>query len=89
MTTYTDTVDFVNSTGKSYQFKIAAFNDFGIGPYSSPYTIWVAIVPSGLAYPTTTLNLMTYVDEDDIVVIKWAYPADDGGLTPSYKVEVL
>jgi hypothetical protein len=32
---------------------------------------------------------MTYVDEDDIVIIRWAYPLDDGGLAPSYRVEVL
>jgi hypothetical protein len=89
LTTFTDTVNFVNGTGKNYQFKVAAFNDFGIGPYSSSFTIWAAINPSGLADPTTTLNLMTYVDEDDMVLIKWAYPTDDGGLTPSYKVEVL
>ena len=91
-TNYTDTITFANgtnSTGKNYQFKVAAFNDFGIGPFSSAFNIWAAIAPSGLADPTTTLNLMTYVDEDDMVLIKWDYPNDDGGLTPSYKVEIL
>lgn len=55
--------------GKSYQFKVAAFNDFGIGPQSSSFVIWTAIPPTGLSDPTTTLNLMSYVQEDDIVVI--------------------
>lgn len=70
-------------------FRIAAFNDFGIGPYSSSFNIWVAISPNSLSDPTTTLNLMTYVDEDDIIIIKWLYPGEDGGLSPSYRVEVL
>lgn len=74
--------------GKAYQFKVAAFNDFGTGPYSSAFTIYTAIVPTGLADPTTTLNLLTYIDDDDIIVIDWNPPTDDGGLTVSYKVEV-
>ena len=86
LTTYTDSSSF--TTGKNYQFKVAAFNDFGIGPSSAAFTIWAAIAPSGLADPTTTLNLLTYVDEDDVIIIKWTYPTEDGGLTPSYKVEV-
>lgn len=89
LTTFTDSANFVNATGRNYLFRIAAFNDFGVGPFSSPFNIWAAISPSGLSDPTTTLNLLTYVDEDDIIIIRWAYPLEDGGLTPSYRVEVL
>jgi hypothetical protein len=31
---------------------------------------------------------MTYVEEDDIILIDWVPPIDDGGLTVSYKIEV-
>lgn len=77
------------TTGKAYQFRVAGWNDFGIGPYSTSFTIWSAITPSGLADPTTTLNENTYVGEDDLIVIKWTPPTDDGGLTVSYRIEVL
>jgi len=74
--------------GKAYQFKVAAFNDLGVGPQSTSFTVWAAISPSGLADPTTTLNLLTYIDEDDIMLIDWVPPTDDGGLSVSYKIEV-
>lgn len=51
LTTFTNNAVF--TVGKAYQFKVAAFNDFGIGPQSVPFTIWTAIAPSGLADPTT------------------------------------
>ncbi len=76
------------SVGKAYQLKVAAFNDFGVGPQSAAFTIWTAITPSGLADPTTTYYPLTYVEEDDIVVIDWNPPTDDGGLSVSYKIEV-
>lgn len=53
-----------------------------------PFTIYTAVSPSGFADPTTSVNLLTYVEEDDIVIIDWAPPADDGGLSVSYKVEI-
>ncbi|TNV75036.1 hypothetical protein FGO68_gene6423 [Halteria grandinella] len=87
LTTYTDSSSF--GVGKAYQFKVAAFNDFGVGPQSTAFTVWAAIAPSGLADPTTTLNLLTYVEEDDIILIDWVPPTDDGGLAVSYKIEVM
>lgn len=86
MTTWTD---YGFTTGRSYQFKVAAFNDFGIGPQSTAFTIWAAIAPSGQGDPTTTLNTLTYPMEDDIIVINWAQPTDPGGLSVSFKVEIL
>lgn len=32
---------------------------------------------------------MSYVDEDDIVVIDWDPPTDNGGLTVTYSIEIL
>jgi len=86
-TTWTDSSSW--TTGKSYQFKVAAFNDFGVGPQSAPFTVWAAIPPSGQGSPTTTLNLLTYSMEDDIVVINWPAPTDNGGLAVSYILEIL
>jgi hypothetical protein len=31
---------------------------------------------------------VTYVEEDDIVVIDWEPPTDNGGLTPWYSIEI-
>jgi len=56
---------------------------------SSVFGIYTAITPSGFSDPTTTVNTVSYVDEDDIVVIAWSYPVDDGGLTTSFIVEIL
>ena len=56
---------------------------------SSVIGIYTAITPSGLSDPITTMNTVSYVDEDDIVVISWNYPIDDGGLTTSFIVEIL
>lgn len=81
LTTLTNTVSF--QVGKAYQFRVAAFNDFGIGPQSTVFTIWTAITPSGLAEPTTNLFSQTYVEEDDYVLIDWTPTTDDGGLTVS------
>ena len=56
---------------------------------SSVFGIYTAITPTGFPDPTTTLKTLSYVDEDDIVVIDWNYPIDDGGLTTSFIVEIL
>jgi len=85
-TTWTDSTSW--TTGKSYQFKVAAFNDFGTGPQSTPFTIFAAIPPSGQGGPAISLNLMTYPMEDDIVTISWLPPTDNGGLAVSYVLEV-
>lgn len=68
---------------------MAAWNDFGVGPQTAPFTVWTAIPPTGLNEPTTTTSLLTYVEEDDIVVIDWDPPLDNGGLPVTYSVEVL
>lgn len=86
LTTFTNNAAF--TIGKSYQFKVAAFNDFGIGPYSDPFTVWTAIPPSGLADPTSTAYQLSYVEEDDYVLIDWVPPTDDGGLAVSYSIEI-
>jgi hypothetical protein len=76
-------------TGTQYFFKIVPWNDFGNGLFwSNPYGIWAAILPTGLAAPTTTLNQMSYVEEDDIIIIDWDPPTDNGGLTVTYSIEV-
>ena len=56
---------------------------------SSVFGIYTAITPTNFTNPITTLNTVSYVDEDDIVVISWNYPGDDGGLTTSFIVEIL
>lgn len=58
--------------GKSWQFKVAAWNDFGVGPQSSAFVIWTAVIPSGLAEPTTALVPVTYVEEDDMILVDWS-----------------
>ena len=55
---------------------------------SSVFGIYTAITPTGFTNPITTLNTVSYVDEDDIIVISWNYPTDDGGLTTSFIVEI-
>lgn len=87
LTTFLDTTS-AYQTGKAYQFRIAAWNDFGIGPQATAFTVWTAIAPTGLSEPSTTVNLLTYVEEDDVVVIDWDPPIDNGGLAVIYTVEV-
>jgi hypothetical protein len=82
-----NTVNF--KTGNYYQFKVQAFNDFGAGSFSANFGIWAAIPPSGLAAPSTTLNFNSYVEEDDIVVVDWDPPTDNGGLWVSYGVDIM
>jgi len=66
------------------------WNDFGNGVlWTNPFAIWAAIVPSGLAAPTTTLNFMSYVEEDDIVIIDWDQPTDNGGLSVTFSIEIM
>lgn len=92
-TTNNITSYFENSSnfkvGNLYQFKIVPWNDFGNGQFwSNAFGIFAAVAPSGLAPPTTTLNFVSYVEEDDIVVIDWEPPIDNGGLTPWYSIEI-
>lgn len=77
-------------TGTLYYFKIVPWNDFGQGLFNSTaFGVWAAIPPSGLSPPSTTLNYVSYTLEDDIVIIDWNPPSDDGGLTVTYSVEIL
>ena len=72
-----------------YTFRIIPWNDFGNGvAWSNTISIYAAIDPSGQGPPSTTLSFMSYVDEDDIVVIDWDPPTDNGGLTVWYSIEV-
>lgn len=76
-------------TGSYYQFRIVPWNDFGNGIlWTNPFGIYAAIVPSGLAPPTTTLSFVSYVEEDDIVIIDWDQPTDNGGLNVWFSIEV-
>lgn len=76
--------------GLFYSFKVQAWNDFGIGvSNSSSFGLWTAIVPSGLAAPTTSLNYNSYTEEDDTILIDWEPPTDMGGLWTNYGIEVL
>jgi hypothetical protein len=76
-------------TGVFYSFRVQAFNDFGSGPFSSNFGIWAAIPPTGLAAPSTSLNFNSYTEEDDIVVVDWDPPTDNGGLWTSYAVDIM
>ena len=79
----------IYKTGSKYHFKVQAWNDFGLGTAnSSSFGIWAAIVPSGLDAPTTSLSYNSYVEEDDIVVIDWEPPTDNGGLSVTYSIDV-
>lgn len=76
-------------TGLKYFFKVIPYNDFGNGLYNSSIIgIWAGDMPAGLNEPTTTLNRQTYVDEDDIVIIDWDPPLEDGGLPLTYRLEI-
>lgn len=76
-------------TGFLYHFRVQAFNDFGLGPFSAAFGIWCAIPPTGLAAPTTSLNYNSYVEEDDIIVVDWDPPTDNGGLAVTYAVDIM
>ncbi len=51
------TKNFVN--GKTYQFKVIAFNEFGDGPESAIIDITPGLPPSGLAAPSSEYNIDT------------------------------
>jgi len=75
----------IYKTGNLYSFKVQAWNDFGLGAQnSSVFGIWTAIPPTGLAAPTTSMAYNSYTEEDDIIVIDWEPPTDNGGLSVSY-----
>ena len=77
-------------TGPQYFFKVLAYNNFGSSPSnSSIFGIWPGLVPSGLSDPITSLTTLKYVDEDDIVVLDWDPPLDDGGLPVNYLLEIF
>jgi hypothetical protein len=48
----------------------------------------VGTLPAGLRDPATTLTYLTYVSEDDIVVVDWEVPTDDGGFPIIYSLEI-
>lgn len=75
--------------GSLYYFKVQAFNDFGSGPFSATFGMWAAIPPTGLAAPTTSLNYNSYTEEDDIIVVDWEPPTDNGGLAVTYAVDIM
>lgn len=76
--------------GILYYFRVIPWNDFGLGLFNSTtFGIYAAIAPSGQGPPTTTLTYNSYVEEDDIVVIDWDLPTDNGGLPVWYTVEVM
>jgi len=52
------------------------------------FGIWTAIPPAGLAAPTSSLAYNSYTEEDDIIVIDWEPPTDNGGLAVSYQVDI-
>jgi len=41
-----------------------------------------------LAAPTSSLAYNSYTEEDDIIVIDWEPPTDNGGLAVSYQVDI-
>ena len=41
-----------------------------------------------MAAPTTSLAYNSYTEEDDIVVIDWEPPTDNGGLAVAYQVDI-
>ena len=65
------------------------FNDFGFGLVNSTIlSLWVGTLPQGLRDPVTSLTYLTYVSEDDIVVVDWEPPTDDGGFPIIYYLEI-
>ena len=80
-TTYTTSTAL--TTGLAYQFIVYAANNFGVGPASSPLTVYAAISPSGISAPTTTLD-----GTSSYVTVSWTL-ADNGGITPTYAIQIL
>jgi len=56
---------------------------------STDFDVWAAVPPTGMSPPTTTLSYVSYVEEDDIIIIDWDQPSDNGGLPVTFSVEIL
>jgi Fibronectin type III domain len=81
---YDTTLDLTGLTpGSGYRFVVAAVNDVGTGPNSSPVTITLTSSPTAPSAPTFTNKLPTSV------TVSWTAPSSSGGVAlTGYKLRV-
>lgn len=79
-TNFTATVNVI--PGGLYQFRVAAKNKYGWGPYSGYLSSYAATEPEAPDAPTTTRN-------DTNITIAWTTPDENGLPVTRYEVEIL
>ena len=67
------------TTGVTYKFRIESHNSFGYSVYSDVLTLLCASKPDIPSAPTTVIN-------DDIVIISWTEPNNQGSIITSYTI---
>lgn len=68
-------------SGKDYQFRVRAGNEFGWGEFSEAITIRAAGVPHKMEMP------MVVIDQDGDVAVSWVAPVDGGEPITGYRIE--